>query len=911
MGRDLLAQDYLLKQIAASLTNPDTGLGKKFWDGVYGKAYDMFGTTDIPTDVFNKVWITPDKAVIYEKGSAVYVLENHLKVMLESDYRAMQVNAELTPKAENDNEAVKISKEVMREVIIPAIEKEVNEGKNFAPLRQVYSGMLLATWYKRALKETILGKLYADKGKVKGVDQDPANNQKIYEEYVQAFKTGVFNMIKEDVDRYSQEIIPRKYFSGGTEGYTKTEIEKADMAQAQVDYANNAQNLDMAETRVTTTYQENNDQYLNNIVSKMGSDIGAVPRNAVQNLARKYQLTRDEIIDITEMFKSLKLSYNLAAKKVGQQDPNSPNLVELWSQDEKRLFISTVNDLKNKIAAYEVRLKGDLSKENMDRLMAGDAALANSFMPQYESSLDTKETVAVQNATANDIFYGDPNAVPVGSWDDGYLSAMTVDGYLQEMKVNSAADYEVFRFEVSGLLMTMMEGIKVRDTQMVAGVISKLHGLQEMKMNSPMNEGKIKNILKIAQRYVGRSPLMMAKFLQHIAKDNSQADVDNSERLITSRMIPSSAQIPTEKYVGTLASMVLDELNVKGVTTYAVQDVKGLRRAMAERALASLWIDAAQIDNAASMRDWNPTTAEQIKSDTLDRRAKTVIAVGGVIGGIVLMFGIAKGALNELARPYKAGSVEQELMVKRSLEAKKDNKGNFIMLNQYGDKVLVKAKDMPLDNSMTSIAVAAFLSILAMSSSALAENVNVYAPSVLPHTMNLRQSPEDFKVKNISNLIGQVLSVKSSMTRQMETWDKNVRELGAQDIGAWQELNKNGITVNQREYLMASTGQGFVIKVSGIDGEATMVAFVPVKSSPSYPGMFADAGNNKLASNDSGSFTKGGIDMNSNLLNMQIKRDGAGVPLPVSQQDLENIRIDGLVPVILDIKPAANVPLFS
>jgi hypothetical protein len=40
---------------------------------------------------------------------------------------------------------------------------------------------------------------------------------------------------------------------------------------------------------------------------------------------------------------------------------------------------------------------------------------------------------------------------------------------------------------------------------------------------------------------------------------------------------------------------------------------------------------------------------------------------------------------------------------------------------------------------------------------------------------------------------------------------------------------------------------------------------------------------------------------------MQIKRDGAGVPLPISQQNLDNIRIDGLVPVILGIRPASAV----
>jgi len=211
MGRDLLAQDYMLKQIASTLTNPDTDLGKKFWDGVYAQAKSQLGTVEMPSDVFNKVWITPDKAVVYEKGNAVYVLEHHLKVLMESDYQAMKENA--VPEAE---EATALSKQVMREIIIPQIEKEVNEGKNFAPLRQVYSGMLLASWYKLALKESIIGKLYADQGKVKGVDQDPAVNQKIYGQYVQAFQKGVYNMIKEDVDPQSQEVVARKYFSGGT-----------------------------------------------------------------------------------------------------------------------------------------------------------------------------------------------------------------------------------------------------------------------------------------------------------------------------------------------------------------------------------------------------------------------------------------------------------------------------------------------------------------------------------------------------------------------------------------------------------------------------------------------------------------------------------------------------------------------
>ncbi|NTV28825.1 MAG: hypothetical protein HGA80_01970 [Candidatus Omnitrophica bacterium] len=55
----------------------------------------------------------------------------------------------------------------------------------------------------------------------------------------------------------------------------------------------------------------------------------------------------------------------------------------------------------------------------------------------------------------------------------------------------------------------------------------------------------------------------------------------------------------------------------------------------------------------------------------------------------------------------------------------------------------------------------------------------------------------------------------------------------------------------------------------------------------------------------------GGIDLNQSNLDMHIKRDGAGVPLPISQQNLEDLQMDGLVPVILDIQPGSDMPLFN
>jgi len=254
MGKDLLAQDYLLKQLTASLIYPEEGLGREFWNRVYKKAFELYGTTNIPINTFNKVWIVPDKAVVYENKDTAFIVESHLKVMLEGDYLALNhyLQEEYTsdaptslnekenvgdrspdfqPKVETSGKAeigtdklpeaqVKelsdTSSQIVRDVILPAIEKEINEGRNFALLRQVYHSLILAIWYKKNLKESILNKVYIDKNKIKGVDvEDKDIRQKIYNQYLEAYKKGVYDYIKQDDDPYLNKTVHRRYVSGG------------------------------------------------------------------------------------------------------------------------------------------------------------------------------------------------------------------------------------------------------------------------------------------------------------------------------------------------------------------------------------------------------------------------------------------------------------------------------------------------------------------------------------------------------------------------------------------------------------------------------------------------------------------------------------------------------------------------
>lgn len=246
MGKELLAQDYMLKQLSASLTYPESELGQKFWERIRAKALDLYGVSDIPLNTFNKIWIVPQGATIYEHGQTVFVFKSHLKVMLEEDFLALEENAHhLKTKnafaVEEDKIVRNVHSEIVRTIIIPEIEKEVNEGETFASLRQIYHSMILATWYKKNLRESVLGKSYVDQNKVSGIDTvGKGMKEEIYNQYLETFKAGVYDYIKEDYDVQSEEVIPRKYFAGGlgpVQSAKLQEIKVGEDVQADQDFA--------------------------------------------------------------------------------------------------------------------------------------------------------------------------------------------------------------------------------------------------------------------------------------------------------------------------------------------------------------------------------------------------------------------------------------------------------------------------------------------------------------------------------------------------------------------------------------------------------------------------------------------------------------------------------------------------
>jgi len=209
LGRDLLAQDYILKQLTASFIYPEKQLGQTFWRQVYKETQEKFGTTAVAVNTFNKVWILPDETQVFTKGSSVYITKATLKVMLDSDYLATYKHHKTS------SSAYGIEADLIRQIVIPQISKEVNSGAQFASLRQAYYALILAKWYKQTIQNELLDTVYLNKNRMGGINLSKlSTKQQIYERYLQAYKKGVFNYIK-DIDTSNGVSAPRKYFSGG------------------------------------------------------------------------------------------------------------------------------------------------------------------------------------------------------------------------------------------------------------------------------------------------------------------------------------------------------------------------------------------------------------------------------------------------------------------------------------------------------------------------------------------------------------------------------------------------------------------------------------------------------------------------------------------------------------------------
>ncbi|HPN87920.1 MAG TPA: hypothetical protein PLH56_01100, partial [Candidatus Omnitrophota bacterium] len=112
----------------------------------------------------------------------------------------------------------------------------------------------------------------------------------------------------------------------------------------------------------------------------------------------------------------------------------------------------------------------------------------------------------------------------------------------------------------------------------------------------------------------------------------------------------------------------------------------------------------------------------------------------------------------------------------------------------------------------------------------------------------------------------------------------------------------------ESSYRILVESKELLSKISGLTSEEKKDLEFNLKKGTFYYNQAVDSSQdeNLFKIQDS---SVGGIDLNPEFLDMQIKRDGKGVPLPLNLQPLETLKIEGFIPVIINITPVENFPM--
>ncbi|MBF0387415.1 MAG: hypothetical protein HQL20_06120 [Candidatus Omnitrophica bacterium] len=950
MGRDLLAQDYFLKQLAASLTDPDTTLGKEFWRRIYQAAFEKFGTVDVPTDTMSKVWIVPGKAVIHEKGAAMYVAESHLKVMTESDYFAMQ-NAAVAAgqdKLLSDEAQAKarIANQVMREVIVPAIEKEVNEGKSFAPLRQVFSGMLLATWYKLALKESVLAKVYGDRSRVKGIDQDPAANQAIYEQYLAAFRKGVVNMIREDADRFSDEIIPRKYFSGGFDRNGDL-AERVPVASLSLDPAAD----DGVGIQLRPSTNNNAAQKPDEItLAQMGLNAWAYSPFGleVMNMLYSYENVLSALADLypTPPLGMRSAFDSLNASLQDQESQSGVVITRIDALVESTRALFTLGQLV----------------QSDSKLMVWSIELIDTLLLMRKRLVDSSRIVAMKERVNSEVFKAPavfkikPEIRVSGS------NNIAVVGFSREVAlVNAGVAYDNI-VPKGGLIRALMPWAGWSNQEMGEERVSKLEvfiqrelaAVLESSVPRPRREDFLQ--LEPGSKYPGipLRPIPAAQMNNMLTAP------------LTIQAVKSNTRIGQLRYVVKMMRLYLEQILIVQPATFLTKSMSletgTLAPGFIKRLQANLMVAMALImpsvngDPGTELKkiEWvmpNMRALFQVAVVKAGREIAEEITRSMASGRVV--FANGRSMPVELADRYTRGIMEVlkqlprerwEIALKTLASSARNIVAGQLVRWQDGRFTLrigtawerlsgtAKEVNVPLalvgvtDFSLQTGQLSPYLHPLVAE---VARSLRLDLPSARQQVVSsIHVDPQGWPQLYSNRYYAIEEGVKLTQAWAVTSLDlpagsdvtlqRNILKAAIEDAltevdaiarryagGHLTVENYNGIASLQKQLRQA------IAIVGNVNGGSLTKPLAEIRANIRGINFDASGIPDAVVTQRAPSDTTGGIDLAQSALDLQIKRDGNGVPLPASQQDLDNIMIDGLVPELLYIKPAASVVIHN
>jgi hypothetical protein len=223
LGRDMLAQDVVLKHYTACQLHPSTAHGSAFWDGL-----DTIAADSRTFESCFRVWIVPDGATVREKTEDdhvhVTIEKLGLNVLCDVDYDTLLRLRKLQGKHTVFSDAPTRDKHIIdlfKKLIVPEIQREVSTGPRFGLLRQILSVLVIAKWVMESQlgtqleKAGFIGSNTPEKYGLNTVGDAPLQFMK--QIYLQMFKDGIWHYIRTRIDLESNVSEKRLYVAGGIE----------------------------------------------------------------------------------------------------------------------------------------------------------------------------------------------------------------------------------------------------------------------------------------------------------------------------------------------------------------------------------------------------------------------------------------------------------------------------------------------------------------------------------------------------------------------------------------------------------------------------------------------------------------------------------------------------------------------
>ncbi|MBI5024546.1 MAG: hypothetical protein HZC18_06030 [Candidatus Omnitrophica bacterium] len=915
----------MLKQITASIMYPEGKTGSAFWSRVQQKVKEKFGAEDIPVNMFNKIWIVPDKAEVYEINGSAYVVDSHLKVMLEEDYFALKNDANRsTAVGDHDAQAVgAVSSDVVREVLLPEIEKEVNEGKNFANLRQIYNANILATWYKMSLKDSLLGQVYIDKNKVSGVDiKDKSDKLKIYEQYVDAFKKGAYELVKKDYDPETQQVISRKYFAGGATFVNTPKLLVQDFKRVssplqlsdgeQIKLFQNVASSPMGTEDFRVTFDLNmakptliSSSPIDSTSSKaLSVAYHTNPQVFVNNL--KYNLEAmmqkagvsgdinemtQAITDLAQNFSgqlnsSSEISGYLSARGLSQ--PAVETAIKNWDQ----LTAAAVNNVDFNLAAVRQASMTNPQRATQDTLsfLRTDKDLA-SQIPETEARVLASEIPAIMTQNAG--------TVNRGGFETALNQSPALKGVSDQSKralvQNMGRLASVLTNEVDDNMPLIFHEVTTNRLKVEQRMSDYLKEIPEAAPRADMLASKVAT-------FVLQNPAIKNTINFAIEINQNEAfnkDLSPQEREVLTANASALARVAINRFDVATASFAFNIKEnlplVQGNSVVSLMNFNpNIRRDEAEKGVTTITNMVSRNPGVA----WNfDTLREGIRSNPdLTEGLKKELTRPGVIESMVYTsaqpFNPAVGAMPAMFVAYPAESITAT------------------------ERVLQSMPDVPFDSHRIPVVAAAVGKI-----------------AVRPEGFSSSNLENDFMKEGLTPGEAQQLGKKETreyiatgIAQQLQRSNKDLNL----EVAGWSAAVIKNPNITQGQLRDSFS------KIPGISSQDASQAadrftqnpgsLVSKKSIENILNDMPRAVVDRVTSSEGiNAFNKGmqaafkqqdkptdlgGIDINPAFLKLLVKRDGKGVPVPVGNVNLKDTDIYGFEPVISKVEQVDNLPAF-